>query len=427
MSFLSNKIGTTDNLNLAWQRLIRNNEAAYKNYFRDIYRCYNISINENLKQLNKDLKNDTYSAKYATKIYLPKKSGLLRTFTLLSVEDQIVYQAFINYIADKLIKYIESRYYNKIFGHIYAGPKSMYFYDDWKIGYRIFSSKIREAYKKGYIYTAHFDLTSFYDTIDYEVLKSMLGSIDVGRDISDYLCNKLLKKWTSTSTHKPLFHGHGIPQGPLSSGLLSEVILRHFDNKKIPSKKLKYFRYVDDIRLFAKNRNDLRKQIVLLDVYSKEVGLFSQGSKITIREIKSIEYEIKSVSAPVEMEMLPISIKNDKIKEEIYRLSSGNKVSNETEFKYLISKINPDSRLILKLLKIIENQPYLYFGVFSVVSNVSKITNAIYNKCLSMLEEQEVYLTVLATLINSVKYFKNKNMEVLLKYCSDGIGVFQRV
>ena len=43
---------------------------------------------------------------------------------------------------------------------------------------------------------------------------------------------------------KGIFHNHGLPQGPQPSGLLSEVVLSHFDTLKMPGINFRYHRYV---------------------------------------------------------------------------------------------------------------------------------------------------------------------------------------
>src|SRR3989304_5209948 len=91
-----------DNLRRAWRWLNTNPDAGYKGYFRHIYRSYAISADENIDDLRKRLANGSYTPQHATKLYLPKKSGIQRTYTLLALEDQIVYQALVHVIADLL-------------------------------------------------------------------------------------------------------------------------------------------------------------------------------------------------------------------------------------------------------------------------------------------------------------------------------------
>lgn len=192
-------------------------------------------------------------ASHATKLFLPKPSGLLRPYTLLTVNDQIVYQACVNVIADKLKPRTKKRYNKSVFGHLYAGKSSSFFYMKWQNGYRAFSQKVTEYIGSGYRHVANFDLTAFYDSIDHHVLRTFLERVGVDDDLTDFLL-RCLKRWTSanwaeeTST---IYQGHGIPQGPLPSGLLSEVVLSYLDEKG-GTRGSKYLRYVD-IKLFAKS------------------------------------------------------------------------------------------------------------------------------------------------------------------------------
>src|SRR5262245_16048955 len=145
------------NLKKAWKRITRSHEAYYKGYFRHIYRAYEISIDHNLQDLRSRLLSNTYQPVQALKIYLPKKSGLHSVYTLLSVEDQIVYQSLVNIVAERLAPKMRPRYFKEVFGHVYAGSNSLYFYRDWKDAHEKFSSAIRKVYKQGFNYTASFD------------------------------------------------------------------------------------------------------------------------------------------------------------------------------------------------------------------------------------------------------------------------------
>lgn len=289
-----------DNLLLAWKWTLTNSDALYKNYFRHIYRAYSLSTETNLNDLSYRLMNNLYLPTHSTKLFFPKKSGILRPYTLISVEDQIVYQAIINIIAERLFPRVRNSYYKSNFGHLYAGRFSRYFYQNWKKGYRKFSEALRSKYNEGYVYAASFDLTACYDSIDHAVLKHFLKDLKVENEFCDYLC-KLLQYWTASSPHEPIYQGHGIPQGPQPSGLLSECILRYFDKKNMTSYKVNYLRYVDDIRLLAKTENELRKNLISLDMQSKNIGLFPQSSKIDIHKISNIDDEIKSISHPPEI------------------------------------------------------------------------------------------------------------------------------
>jgi len=258
-----------DNLRRAWRWLKTNPDAYYKNYFRHIYRAYAISDEENLQELHERLIKSTFQATHATKLYFPKKSGILRPYTLLTIEDQIVYQAIVNIIAERLLPRVKRRYYKTIFGHLYTGKSSLFFYKDWRQGYKKFGDAIRKIHAQGFLYTATFDLTACYDSIDHSVLGYFLQDLGIQKEFVNLLCD-YLKLWTASSTEKRIYQGHGIPQGPLSSGLLAEVVLRYFDeNRTEKPKSWRYFRYVDDIRFFAIREHDLRYMLVEMDFLSR--------------------------------------------------------------------------------------------------------------------------------------------------------------
>lgn len=324
------------NLKKAWKRITRSHEAYYKGYFRHIYRAYEISADNNLKDLRARLLNNTYQPAHAIKIYLPKKSGLQRVYTLLSVEDQIVYQALVNIVAEKLAPKMRSRYFKEVFGHVYAGSNSLYFYRDWKIGHEKFSSSIRKVFKQGLNYTASFDLTACYDSIDHTVLSYFLSDLGLKKEFIDKLTG-YLRHWTADIGDTQIYQGHGIPQGPISSGLLAEVVLRYFDeNRSTKPRAWRYFRYVDDIRFFAKNEIDLRSMLLEMDMLSKQIGLFPQSGKIAIHKVSDIEEEVKSLTYPPEVVVNKKKIDKRKVEKRLFELTSNYEIKNETRFKYVL-------------------------------------------------------------------------------------------
>ena len=80
-----------ENLRLAWQRVRSNPDRNYKSHFRSAYSAYAIADEAQLAHLRDRLKRSIYQPGEACKLYLPKPSGILRPYSLLCVEDQIVY------------------------------------------------------------------------------------------------------------------------------------------------------------------------------------------------------------------------------------------------------------------------------------------------------------------------------------------------
>lgn len=290
------------NLRRAYRWLLSNPEYRYKNLFRDSYSAYAISSEMNLHHLRDALGHHRFEPSHASKIFVPKPSGVLRPITLLTVEDQIVYQACVNVIADCLKPLTKQRYRKRIFNHLYAGKRSKFFYLKWQDSYRMFGDTVRRLVNQGYVHAADFDLTSFYDSIDHNVLRHFLTHLGIELELTNFLLH-CLQVWTSSTWNTStsiIYLGHGIPQGPLSSGMLSEAVLMHIDKIGESGGRTRYLRYVDDIKLYAMNEAHLRQKLIALDIGSNEIGLFPQTSKINIHRIKDAEEEIKSVSRPPE-------------------------------------------------------------------------------------------------------------------------------
>lgn len=385
------------NLERAWRWLLTNPEALYKNYFRQAYRAYALTLAENLRDLSDRLRLNAYQPRHSAKVYLPKPSGVLRPLSLLTVEDQIVYQAFANVIAEKLGRRVGHRYEQQVFGHLYAGKGSFTFYRDWRRGFKKYSDAIRAAYVKDLVYTASFDLTACYDSIDHAVLKHFLTKLGLSENFADALCS-LFVRWSSASHSTPIYHGHGIPQGPLASGLMAECVLQHLDGITITKQEC-YCRYVDDIRLLAKTEAALRKRLVALDRASKEVGLFPQSSKINIHKITDINEEVKSISNPPEPGSPGHPADQDEIHKRLEVLTARGQVQDATRFKFVLGQAIPRAKLSYRLLRLAERQPHLVLPVCNYLMKSDALPQGVSKECIRILKTQDLHPACTAAML----------------------------
>lgn len=388
------KMCSLDNLRRAYRWVQSNPDAQYKNYYRDSYSAYAASSDHNLRRLRKNLIRKAYDPGHAAKVYVPKPSGILRPITLLTVNDQIVYQACVNIIAENLNSKIKRRKNKQIFGHLYAGKSSKFFYLKWQDGYKQFTREVINNIKSGLDFVANFDLASFYDSIDHHVIKHFLNEIKIDTELTEFLLG-CLKTWTCntwTSVSNLIYHEHGIPQGPLSSGMLSEVILKHLDDAGIRKGSAKYLRYVDDIKLFSKNESTLRQRLISLDIAAKEVGLFPQSSKVNIRRVKNPLDEIKSVSRPPEPSVTP-SVNNDALVKRLLEMVRGGSVNaNElTRFKYLIAQCKPSHKLNARIIKLLYKQPFLSKQISTYFAKYQQIPRKASDDLLAFILGEEIY------------------------------------
>jgi hypothetical protein len=214
-----------------------------------------------------------------------------------------------------------------------------------------------------------------------------------------------LKVWTSSTWsngQENIYHEHGIPQGPLASGMLSEAVLQHIDTAGERGRKTIYLRYVDDIKILAKNEDELRRKLIALDIASKEIGLFPQTAKINIRKITDPRDEVKSISRPPEPSIKP-AVNQLKLVSRLLELTRSGRVSAEniTRFKYLLAHATPTHKLNARLMKVLHRHPELALGICRYISAYGKIPVALSNQIECYVSTNELYHTVNAQLLRS--------------------------
>jgi hypothetical protein len=285
---LYKRMNSEKNLELAWLSLHTGQNIQYKNYYRNLFVAYELTGKENIRRLSERLKGGSYQPSGVLKFYLPKSSGLQRPITFLHLDDLIVYQAFANVIAKKFNKEKEKVESRNVFSNILNrnSNTNIFFFKKWQEGYRKFTKKIKEYYDDGNKWVGHFDLAAYYDTIDHKVLSEQI-SRNTFKDFTNLL-KKCLGEW---STHKNNKLNHGIPQGPLASNLIAEIYMLPVD-KKLNKKNIKYVRYVDDIKIFGKTREEVLSGAILLERECKERGLIPQSKKYEIINASTIEEAI---------------------------------------------------------------------------------------------------------------------------------------
>lgn len=390
-----------ENLHRAWRWIRSNPDRAYKGHFRELYSAYATADDPLLKQLKGRLDRHIFEPSDSCKLFLPKPSGILRPYTLLNIEDQIVYQSMANVVAERLLPHVKGRYNKQVFGHQYAGSTSLWFYRKWSTGYKAFNAAAEAAFSTGYQWTASFDLTAFYDSIDHNVLRHMLGEIGLDHDFCAEL-TRLLNRWTATRTQ--IYHHHGIPQGPLSSGLISEAVLKHFDEHFKTRYDVRYLRYVDDIRLFAKSEDHLRHALVQLDHLSKDVGLFPQSGKIDIHRVTDINKELKSVSVPVELALtgpVPDQRAIQRRLAELAPRTTGYVVSDPTRFKFLLGRAAPSLRILDRLWRVFDRSPHFYPQLSSYLQKFDVLPDLHADRLLVQIRDQDLYPVIRASLVTA--------------------------
>jgi hypothetical protein len=354
------------NFELAFTRIVRGQNQDYKRFYRHLLSSYQLALSDNLHDLIDDIKRGTYKPSPGTLIFEPKKSGILRPLRLLTLRDLVVYQAVANVLATSFQKVQEKYAFDKCFGAIFAGKSSPFFYTKWKTSYKKYNWSIKRAFKAGNDFVADFDLVSFYELIDHNLLRESLRRQVQNQELLNLLF-ACLEMWSTNKRGARI--QHGIPQGPEPSAFLAECFLFYFDALKF--KRSHYFRYVDDIKLMAKDEVAVRRALLKLDIASKELGLVPQAQKIELRQVNSLSELVKSVPSNV-ASISTTKLVNQKYQKRLTRIFRASihkskqqwMITDPTKFKFSLVRMNPRRDILKRIAPMLVKRPDLS-GIFA--------------------------------------------------------------
>lgn len=368
---------TPGNFHLAFRRLQTASRDLYKELYYEDIQIFGLFLDENIKLIINDIKQGIFKPESSYKIFLPKKNNLVRPLSLLKFKDLLVYQAIVNTIADAVYDDIAPYYNNILFGNVYNTSINhekdrIFFFKPWKQQWKKFEQKTKNYYEAGYKFLSEFDIASFFDTIDHYILQQILEkNYRIDKQLSALLLD-LLEAFTSDFNYRTFRSKHGIPQGPAGSPFLADLYLTHLDLEMKNSKlDIQYIRYVDDIRIFSKDKVTAQKAIAYLDLLARDLGLIPQVSKIMVSEIDDLNRLLRHQKSKFSAIAKEYTKKEGCLKSKTHRklterflncfnLNSDEEYLDKTLISFSLYKLNKDEDVKLIILKNWENL-YIHF------------------------------------------------------------------
>jgi len=410
-----NNFLTLDNFALAFKRLQTASRNLYKELYYEDLQIFGLFLEENITLLLNEIDQGIFKAESSYKIFFPKKNNLIRPLSLLKFKDLLVYQAIINIIADTVYDDIAPYYNNFIFGNVYNTSKDNdrdFFFKRWKQQWKKFEQKTKKYYEDGYRFLSDFDIASFFDTIDHYILQQIL---EVNYQVEKRLCNlliELLEASTSDSSyHKTFRSKHGIPQGPVGSSFIADLYLFYVDLEIKNSKlDIQYIRYVDDIRIFSKDKITAQKAIAYLDLLARDLGLIPQVSKIMISEIDDINRLLRHQESKFSVIAKEYKKREESLKSKTHRNlkerflnclvpNSDEEYLDKTLITFSLYKLNQDEEIKAVILKEWENL-YIHFDsiLFYLKKHFSK-DQEVKNWLVGILRNENIVFHYIVALI----------------------------
>jgi hypothetical protein len=340
------KYFSPSNLRLAWERMVRSNGKDVKDFFG--IELYSANLELNLTRLSETIINGDFKPQRPFKYYEPKASKTHRTKSVLSIEDSLVYQAIANTVATTNYKRLEEN--NRfVFGSV-LHPEvekgldllnevdaEYYFFEYYIPLYNKFINSVNTEIQNTNIrFKLETDITGFFDCIPHSKLLITLNKFGVEPDILDLL-NDCLNIYSGTK--ESVTPGVGIPQGPAASFFFANVFLTDLDYE-ISQRGYTYYRYMDDIRIYEENEEELTEALVRIDNFLKGRALSLNTKKTSIEEIGE-NRETEKISLLTgygeEMDEYDSKISSNEEKMQIYLTEQS--PDNEQEKKFIIKTI----------------------------------------------------------------------------------------
>ncbi|MCD4498157.1 RNA-directed DNA polymerase [Chromobacterium vaccinii] len=270
------RLKTLLNIEKAAKWLVKDSED---DFFPDTLNFSDVvsKLNEYLSQRqHRYLQIDSFTS---IRDFVPKANGMLRESVWLHPIHRLLYLATLHYLLPKLDHHIPSEVYSyRLDSEDADGYPFGKRLERWKEFHNDFRRACLDEQTGAVLIT---DIASFYDHIRVEDLatriKIMLGAgmTEDDRVIVDFL-QSLMLQWSSS--------GYGIPQNIDPSSFYGSLYLSGVDHEII-QKRYMYFRWVDDIRICARNKKQaLRALHDLQEALSHHrMFLASDKTKIILR------------------------------------------------------------------------------------------------------------------------------------------------
>lgn len=158
-------------------------------------------------------------------------------------------------------------------------------FEGWYQLWPKFDEKTRHVFlEEGYQFLATSDIAAYFENIQLPILRDqLLRHLPHDADLVNLLC-LFLEAWAER-TGDGRAHYRGIPQGNFVSSFLGNLFLLPLDEafeNFSDGRDVEYFRYMDDVRIFTKTREDARLAIFLMARTLRTLHLNVQTAKTRI-------------------------------------------------------------------------------------------------------------------------------------------------
>lgn len=277
------------------------------------------NLDDRLQHVVEQVKTLRYRPRHLLEIDIPKSGLSVRPGNVLPIEEAALLHAIVYLMAPLLDKKLDSAVYSyrlhpdwkkrvkRRDSLFQEAPVEFPFlkretlrsispFEAWYELWPDFEAEAIKAYtEEGYTHLTKTDITAYFENIDLRLLESQLRTL-LKREEDKVLqvLFRILEGWTRvTSAGTPI--GRGIPQGNEIGSFLANLYLVHLDralSQFCRKHDAKWFRYVDDVKVFTKSEHDARQAVFVINEALRALHLNLQGSKTEVVSGEKLKYEL---------------------------------------------------------------------------------------------------------------------------------------
>lgn len=269
-SSLMEQILSSDNLNAAYLRVVRNKGAAgIDGMTVEELGAY---LSENGENIREQLRTRKYRPQPVRRVEIPKEGGGVRKLGVPTVVDRFVQQA----VAQVLTPIFEEQFHENSYG----------FRSNRCAQQAVL--KALEMMNDGHNWIVDIDLAKFFDTVDHDKLITIFGRTIKDGDVISVVRKFLVSGVMVDGEYKDAIIG--TPQGGNISPLLANIMLNELD-KEMEQRGLDFVRYADDLIIMVGSRQAADRVMKSITRFIEEkLGLTVNAEKSKVDKPKGIKY-----------------------------------------------------------------------------------------------------------------------------------------
>ncbi|MGP0630589.1 reverse transcriptase domain-containing protein [Nitrospina sp. 32_T5] len=278
-----------------------------------------LNLDERLQHLVEQVQTFRYRPHHLLEVDVPKTGLSVRPGNVLPIEEASLLHAIVYLLAPYLDKRLDDSVFSyrlhPNFKQRLRKRKSLFReaeiefpflkketlrsispFDAWYELWPEFEAKsIKACTEEGFTHLTKTDITAYFENIDLRLLENQIRSLlKKEEDKILQVLFRVLEGWTRvTSSGTPI--ERGIPQGNEVSSFLGNLYLIPLDralNKFCTRNDARWFRYVDDVKVFTKSEQHAREVVFIINETLRTLHLNLQGSKTEILSEEDLRNEI---------------------------------------------------------------------------------------------------------------------------------------